>query len=107
MIPFAANHQVFRLGESRHPLAIFEHGVPANMIEMEMGADYGVDRFAREARLRELIEKRQGHLIPFRETGALLVIADAGVDEDAAALGLHEQRMDAQKNLARLVEERR
>ena len=57
--------------------------------------------------LVEFLEERQVHLVPFLETGALFVVTDAGINEDAMAFGLNQQRMDAEEDVALFVEEGR
>ena len=43
MRPFDPGEQVIRLGEGRHPLAVDQHRVPADMVDMEMGAQHRGD----------------------------------------------------------------
>src|SRR5229473_1736143 len=98
MVPFALPHYVTRLGKGRHPVAVHEHGVPADVIEMEMGADDGIDRVARESRLFEVREERQVQVVEILEPRTRLVVAHARVDQDAPSFGFHQQGVDTQAN---------
>ncbi|MEE1556578.1 MAG: hypothetical protein V1262_11705, partial [Alphaproteobacteria bacterium] len=71
-----------------------QNGVPANMINMEMGAEDNIDTFRRIAGGSEIGKKRTLQLVP---TGIApeLVVADAGVDNYAAALRLDDEGLDA------------
>ena len=54
------------------------------MIDVQMGAQHGVDRFAREAGVREIGQERAVAVVPMRDAAVLLVVAQAGIDDDAA-----------------------
>jgi hypothetical protein len=52
-----------------------------------MGAEHGVDRLRREAGRRQVGQKRAVALVPVRDPAVLLVVAETGVDNDAAVAG--------------------
>ena len=52
--PFLLRDQIARVRKRRHPASIDEHRVPADVIDMQMRAQHGVDRFARIAGRREI-----------------------------------------------------
>src|SRR6202035_2690406 len=58
-IPFGATDQVFCVGKSWDPFVALEHGVPTDVIDMQMSADNVVDRLARIANLLQVLQKRQ------------------------------------------------
>jgi hypothetical protein len=49
-----APHQIARIGECRDPPLADQHRVPADVIDMQMRADHGVDRLARITRHRKV-----------------------------------------------------
>ena len=63
------------------------------MIDMQVRAHHEVDRFGWAAAGPEAIEERRIELVPGRIV-ALLVVAEAGVDQDRVAAGLHDPGVD-------------
>ena len=106
VIPLPAAQQVARVGESRHPAPIFQHRVPSDMIDVQMRADYAVDRLARVAGLFQVRQERPMLQIPAREF-ARLVVADAGIDQNPQAARLHHHAVEAHADSAFLVGEAR
>src|ERR1700728_2337361 len=88
MLPLALDHQVLGLGKSRHPLAVLEGRVPADMIEVQMSSQDRVDRVTGDTRFLEVLEERQMKMIPILEAGPSLVVADASIDQDTLAFAL-------------------
>ena len=66
MLELDAAHQVTRIGEGRDPASLYQHRVPADVIDMEMGADRRVDRLACIAGRRQISEKGRLQLVPGR-----------------------------------------
>ena len=64
----------------------------------------GLDRLGLYMRLDQPIQKIGLHAVPAR-VGALLVVADAGINDQPFPLGLHHQRMHAQDDPAIVVDE--
>ena len=48
---FHSAKQVTRIGKRRYPLIVDQHGVPTDMIGVQMGAKNGLDALARKTRL--------------------------------------------------------
>jgi hypothetical protein len=88
-------HQVARLRKGRHPFAFDQHRVPADMVDMQMRAQHRVDRLARIAGGGKVGEERALQIVPGWDTAALLVVAEAGIDDNAALRRLDDERMDA------------
>ena len=90
--------------ERRHPLAVAQHGVPADVVDVQVGAHDGVDRFGREPGRGQVGEKRT---LEVREEGvdAGLVVAEAGIDDDAPARRFDDERLDAQPEVPGVVGE--
>ena len=105
MCELDAAHQVTRLREGRDPAALDQHRVPANVIDMEVRADDRVDRLAGIACRRQIGEKTRLEPVPGRDAPVLLVVAEAGVDDDPPARRFDDQRMDAHLESAPLVGE--
>ena len=80
-------HDVAGVGEGGHPDAVYEFGVPTDVVDVEMGTDDGVDLLRREAGVGDVVEKGCVQLIEGPEL-ARLAVADAGVDDDLSPLGL-------------------
>ena len=85
----ALGEEIARVGKGRHPAAILELGVPAHVIDMQVRAHHEVDRLGRTAASLQAIEERRVELVPGRVV-ALLVVAEAGIDQDGVAAGLHD-----------------
>src|ERR1035437_2822201 len=104
VIPLGAAYQVAGVGERRHPLAVLEHRVPPDMVHVQMRADDAIDLVARVTRFSQVAQKRQLQIAP-RRVRTNLLVADAGVDDDALTLRLDHQRVDAHAELALFVGE--
>jgi hypothetical protein len=104
VLPFLSTHDVPRVREGGHPLAVDQHRVPADVIEVEVGADHGVDLFAREAGGGEVVEERRVEGQRFH-AGDLAVVADARVDDDLAVAGGDAEGVDRQHQVAVVVHE--
>ena len=95
VLVLGAREEVARVGETRHPAPAREARVPPHMVGVEMGAHHEIDIFGREADGGEVVEiaaRRPPR--PGRVEAALLVVADAGIDQDRAMprpqhIGLH------------------
>ena len=77
------------------------------MVDMEMRAQHRVDRFARKAGGREVGEERPLEIVPGRDAAVLLVVAEAGIDDDAAVRGFDDERVNAHFEAPALVGEMR
>ena len=98
VVVLGAREQVARVGEGRHPAPADQPRVPADVIGVEVGAHHEVDVFRSEADGGEVVEiAGRGPVRPGRVEAALLVVADAGIDQDGAVagpqhVGLHRHR---------------
>jgi hypothetical protein len=92
---FASADEVARVGEGRHPLAVLEHGVPADVVDVEVRAHYGVDRFARPAGLGEMLQEGRRQALAAGDL-ARPVVAHTGVDDQLEPRRLNQQRMNAE-----------
>jgi hypothetical protein len=93
MLEFTLADQIAGLGESRDPLAVHQHGVPAHMVRVQVGADHRVDTVPAPARIRQMLQERRRQRVTARQI-ARLVVADAGIDHQPQPRRLHEQRLD-------------
>jgi hypothetical protein len=75
------------------------------MVDMEVGADHGIDRLARIAGGRQIGEKAGLKLVPGRDAAVLFVVAETGVDDDAPARRFDDERVDAHLEAAALIGE--
>ena len=107
MLELGPAEHVAGVGECRHPFAADQYGVPADMVDMQMRAQHGVDAVGREACRRQRLEKRILAVVPGRHVAALLVVAEPGIDDDPARRRFHQQRVDRHLEPAFLVREMR
>ncbi len=94
VLVFGSAEHVARIGKSRHPFPVHQAGVPADMVDMQMGAQHGVDAVGRKAGFAHGFEERTLPVVPGRQVAALLVVAEPGIDHDPAGRRLHHQRVD-------------
>ena len=74
--------QVLGVGEGRDPAAVLEFRVPTDMVDMQVGAHHEVDAFRRHAHRDHIFEEWAVLHMPGFGVGPMLMIADAGIDED-------------------------
>jgi hypothetical protein len=98
-----AGHQITRLREGRDPTIRDQHRVPADVVDMKMRANDRVDRLALIAGRRQIRQETRLQLVPGRYAAVLLVVAEAGVDDDAPARRFDDQSMNAQFEPAPLI----
>ena len=97
----AVGEQVLGLREGRHPAAVVEPGVPADMIDVQVRAHDVVDVVHAEPGGGEvLLVAVARHHVPDRPGRTRLVVADAGVDQDVVMRRAHDVALDAQDELA-------
>src|SRR6185369_5265052 len=105
-LPLLAVDHVARPGKRRHPALALQARVPADVIDVQVRADDGVDLLGRDAGGGQVVEPRPLPLVPERRLVALLAVAHAGVDENRAARHPDDPGLDAGAEIARvLVEE--
>ena len=100
-----APHQVVCLRDRRHPPSVDQHGVPADMVHVQMGAQHGIDRLPRISGGREIVQERPPAVIPGLDATVLLVVAEAGIDDDAPRRCLHHEAVDAHAQPALFIGE--
>ena len=99
VLVFLAADQVAGVGKSRHPLVAVQHRIPADMIDMQMGADDRIDPLARKARFGDVLQEfRVQRLLARQHPG--LIVADAGVHDELQSGRIHEQRVNGKHHRA-------
>lgn len=93
VLPFDPPKQVARIAERRDPFASVPPGVPADVIQVQVGAEDDVDRLGRIAGFGQSLEGREFEVIPAFVV-AVLVVADTGVDDDPSPLRFNDERLD-------------
>jgi hypothetical protein len=73
------------------------------VIDVQMGADHLGNRLAGAARLLQVFEEGQMHLVPLGKGRTYLIVADAGIDDDPLILRLDQERMDTELDFSGLV----
>lgn len=74
------------VAEGRHPLTVDQPGVPADVVTVHVGAHHEVDVVRVHPGGGEVVQEVGAQHVERRVAGPLLVVADAGVDQDGAAL---------------------
>src|SRR5580704_8005963 len=90
--PFLAADETARLGEGRHPAVVHQGRIPADVVDVQMGAQHRIDGILGESGFFEIIEKRRMQHVPSGER-ARLVVTEAGIDDDSFVAGFQEERM--------------
>ena len=101
VIELAARHDVAGVRKGRDPAAVVEPGVPADMVPMEMRAHHVIDRFGRHPGGGEIGEIGALHTVELRPGRPLLVVAEAGIDQDRVTPGLDDEGVKAEHQPAR------
>src|SRR5882724_1862488 len=88
--------------EGRNPLAVLQHGVPADMIQMEVRADHNIDvrwiyPLPRQILQVDRIELRHG-----RDVGPLFAVSTARIDQNILPGAAQQVRGDSGVNFFRL-----
>ena len=74
------------------------------MVDVEVGAEDGVDRLSRVSRGGQVLEEGALALAPAWDR-PLLVVSDAGVDDDPPVAALDDERVNAPQRLSLRVDE--
>jgi hypothetical protein len=98
-VELGARKNIFRIREGRHPAAVFEFRIPADMVDMHMSAQHEVDIFRCHARCAEIIHPRE-NLIVEHIAVARLVIADTGIDQNGVVRRADQKGLDVNHHLA-------
>src|SRR5947209_2104285 len=93
VLVFLAAPEVPCIRKCRHPAPLDEMRVPADMIDMQVCADDGVDCLGSKTARGNVCEKRRLQIIPPRNAAALLVVAETRIDNDAPARRLYQKRL--------------
>lgn len=91
-VKFVTDIDVFGVHKCRHPLAIDEMGIPAQVVFMKMSMYDQVDLVGREACSSKSVQPGPSKVIPERQ-GSLLAVADAGIDDDQLLVVLEYERL--------------
>ena len=100
MRELAPRHDVARIGKGRDPAAVFEPGVPADMIPVQMRAHHVIDILDTDAGAGEIGEKGAPQPMKLRPRRTLLVVAEAGIDQDRVMPGLDDEAVKAEQEVA-------
>ena len=105
VIEFAVGEHVARLREGRHPAAVLEPRVPADMVGVQMRAHDKIDIVDAKSAGRQILLVAIGiHHVPKGARRPRLVVADAAVDHDGVVRRLHDVALDAEHQLVPRVE---
>jgi hypothetical protein len=76
------------VGKRRHPGVVFQHGVPSDVIGVDVGVHHHVHGVAVDARRLQRSQEPGVQVIQGWHMGALAVVTDAGVHEDGQPVDL-------------------
>jgi hypothetical protein len=99
VVMFPATNQVAGLWEGRDPAVAVAHRVPADMVDVQVGADDGVDALAGPAGRLEGFQEIRGQGLA-ADKAARAIIPDAGVDHQSQAGCLNQEGVDGQAKVA-------
>ena len=86
--------QIARLLKSRHPSATVKPRVPADMVDVQVGAEHGIDAVGWKTGRGHVLKKWRFAVVPGRHGATFLVVAKSGVDDDPARGRLDHERVD-------------
>ena len=92
---FGLVKQIARVGKGRHPAAVDQPRVPADMVHMQVRTEHEIHRLRRHARRRQPFEQRRLHMVPGLGRGPRLVRADAGIDQDGVTRAANDVAVQA------------
>src|SRR5215475_2607242 len=79
--------------------------VPADVIDVQVGANDQIHRLRRHAGLSKIVEEGRFEHVKRSPTAAILPVPDAGVDEYREARATYDEGVHGQEEAALLVEE--
>jgi hypothetical protein len=89
-----AADQIARVRESGDPAAVVGARVPPHVVQVQMRTHDEVDRLGADPDPREAVEVAvAAAMIPFRDQGPCLLLADAGIDEDRQVRCMEHERL--------------
>ena len=89
--------QVARVREGRDPAAVEQARIPADVIDVQVGAEHEVDRLRLDTGLGETFEEPAlVTAVKVRNEGPLLALADAGIDQDRSARCTEHKGLDGE-----------
>jgi len=100
MRKLAAGHDVARIGKGRDPAPVFEPGIPADMIPVQMSAHHIVDTVDTDPGAGEIGDIGGAQPVELRPGRTLLVVAEARIDQDRMMTGLDDEAMKAEEEVA-------
>ena len=105
MFPLRANEDVTGAREGRQPASAVQPRVPADVIDVQVGADDQIDRLGRHAGRSKVVEERRLEHVKRRSSATILPVADTCVDENREARTTHDEGVHALKEAPLLVDE--
>jgi hypothetical protein len=105
VFPLRAREEVARGGEGRHPSTVLSARVPADVVHVQVGADHEVLALRRHPRPRAGRRGSPCAACEREPAAAVLVVADAGVDEGRVVRRADYEGVHALQEAATLVEE--
>ena len=93
-IVVGARHHVLGVGKGRHPLAVLQPGVPADVIDVQVGAHHEVDLLGLDAGGAQPLEILGVQHVEARHARPRLVVAAARVDQDRVLARAQQPGMD-------------
>ena len=100
VLELPARHDVARVGKGRHPAPVLETGIPAHVVPVQMRAHDVIDFLGLHPGAGEIGEEGRTQPVELRPRRALLVVAEAGIDQDGVAAGPDDERVEAEDQLA-------
>ena len=106
VVVLALGHDVLGVGECRHEAAIDQARVPADVIPVQVGAHHVVDLLGFDAGCRQIRDVVGLDHVEGGATGARLVVAAAGVDQDRVPRRAQDEGMKTHQQVAASSDQR-
>lgn len=98
VIVFRLSENVAGVRKSRHPAAVFELGVPSDVVDVQVGAHYDIDFLGAHADCGKIGHVRPVLLVPVGTARPVLVIADAGIQQDRQPPGADNVTLEREQH---------
>ena len=90
MFKFSFQEEVISVRERRYPTAIDQRGIPADMIDVEMGTDDNIDIFRLEAAPSKFPNEVRFEVVKWGCTWPLLIISATCINDDRRAFRFND-----------------
>ncbi len=99
IVEFIFHKEILSIRKRWHPSTVDESCVPADMVNMQMGANHHIDIFRLISSFFEFFDEVGLQVVKCNCTRPLFVISTTRVDDDRQSFGFNKQRVDRKFHL--------